>query len=207
MYTSLVLVALAGLPAVGQAEESDVRWQKDYLKACERAQSQGKPIAVFFGTEPEGASQVARDGQLSAEVTHLLSLSYVPVYLDSKSEAGRKWAQQFEVPGGVGLVISDQACTVQAFHHAGRLANADLARTLRRFAESGREVRTTESIQTQRVSYYQPAAAQPAYQPAYPPMPVYYGGYGGGYSGGYYGGFGGYGGGFGGGFGGGGGGC
>ena len=89
---------------------------------------------------------IRREGGLSDEVLELLRSEYVAVHVDTSRAAGKSWATRFEVPDGVGLVISDRGGDLQAFHHAGQLAGADLSRYLRRYAVGGHTVTTTESV-------------------------------------------------------------
>ena len=54
MYTSLVLVALAGASAPVSAGAQDPTWQEDYTTARTLGRQARKPLAVFVGAGPKG---------------------------------------------------------------------------------------------------------------------------------------------------------
>ena len=151
MYTSLVLFALAG--STPGAEES-LSWMKDYHAARKESASQSKPLAVFLGTGKNGHDKVVRDG-LTDRNRQLLA-RYIPVYIDTTTEEGRSMAQQFEMPGGQGIVISNRTGDLQAFRHEGELSNNDLASRLERYADNGHVVSTTDTLGDVRSSFYGP---------------------------------------------------
>jgi Protein of unknown function, DUF255 len=171
------------LALVGSALSANIpelpSWQKDYGLARARAGEVHKPIAMFIGTGSEGWSQVAREGELDGQINQLLFKHYVCVYVDKETSAGKKLANDLEVPATAGLVISDGAGAVQAFHHSGSLQRAELAKMLEKYSDPERLVRTTE---TQAVAeavaapkqQYQVAPVQLQYaQPRYQPAPIY----------------------------------
>lgn len=167
MYTSLMLFALAGCTSSMDTKEAPL-WQSDYKEARKQAELEKKPVAVFFGSGKEGWNKVARGGSLGNENRQLLSAQYVCVYLDGTSEDGKRVAKALEVSTDAGLVISDRAGQVMAFHHQGDLTNQDLNWYLKRYAEPGRTAAATETELTfTRRSYY-PAGngAVNGYQPA-----------------------------------------
>jgi hypothetical protein len=180
MYTSLMLVALSGLVAT-EVNDDPPSWPSDYRAARQQATSQQKPLAVFLGSGPQGWDQVAKSGKLSPDTESILNRDYVRVYVDSASEEGRRLARALDVPEGAGLVISNRSGDLMAFHHAGTLSNADLTRYLKRYADPQRDVQSTESTATERVSYYAQPAAPPAAAPAM--APAYYPSFGGGFGG------------------------
>ena len=132
-----------------------MRWQADYFTACGKGRTAGKPLAVFFGPGADGWGKLTREGGLSDEVIELLRSDYVAVHVDTSRATGKTWASRFEVPDGVGLVISDRGGDLQAFHHAGQLAGAELARYLRRYAATAHTVTTTETAMRPAI-YLQP---------------------------------------------------
>jgi hypothetical protein len=67
------------------------------------------------------------------------------VYVDTAQPEGKRLAAAFDLSGGPGLVLSNHAGDLQAFRHAGDLADADLARYLKRYTDPARVVRTTET--------------------------------------------------------------
>ena len=147
MYSAVFLLALNG-PAIGvEADQTSVRWHADYFAACGMGRAADKPLAVFFGPGAEGWRKLAREGGLSEDVIELLRTQYVAVHVDTERKTGQAWAARFEVPDGVGLVISDRGGNLQAFHHAGNLAGADVAKYLRRYASSGHSTVTTEGVE------------------------------------------------------------
>ena len=167
MYTSLMLFALAGCTSSMEAKGT-TPWQSDYKEARKLAELEKKPVAVFFGSGKEGWNQVARGGSLGNENQQLLSAQYVCVYLDNSTEDGKRVAKALEVSTDAGLVISDRGGQVMAFHHQGNLTNQDLLWYLKRYAEPGRVIATTETELTfTRQSFY-PAGngAANGYQPA-----------------------------------------
>jgi hypothetical protein len=202
MYTSVMLVALAGSGAVPSAPAEAPSWQADYSAARREGRRAGKPLAVFVARGAEGWGKVSTTGKLSPAARRLLAERYVCVYVDSAAARGRRLAEAFELTNGTGLVLSSRDGQDQAFRHEGRLSAAELERCLRSYS-GRRAVARTENLQTQEVRtsfYYAPSRSKTRSAPAAPAStPVYgsFGGYGGGFGG--YGGYGGFGGGFGGG--------
>jgi hypothetical protein len=218
MHTSLVLVALMGpgaAPAVAAPEAPS--WQVSYEAARAAGRQRNKPLAVFLGSGPAGWEKLTEEGGLTRRSRQVLAESYVCVYVDQASPAGRKLAQAFEVSSGTGLVVSSLDGDAQAFCYRGTMSQGELDETLRKYASVG-SVRQTETLSRARyasLTYpdgsmrpstptYQPVVTQVApttqvsysYAPASyaPPMnyaPAYYGGYSGGFGGGFSGGGGG----------------
>jgi len=144
MYTSMLLVALAGVPVAADAEGTP-KWQTSYTEAKKQCVADQKPLAVFIGTGKAGWNQLARDGKLSKEIEQVLSDKYVPLYVDSSSAQGRQLATALGISDPVGIVISDSKCEMMAFYHEGDLASADLSRYLARYSDPNRVVQFTES--------------------------------------------------------------
>jgi hypothetical protein len=101
-----------------------------------------------------GYHQITQKGELSDSVKKVLAEHYVCVYLDTASRTQEGLIKALAVTKGNGLVLSDRTGNIQAFHHDGQIAEADLAKQLQRFAESNVQVRTTVTNTAQRLSYY-----------------------------------------------------
>ena len=170
MYTSMLLVALAGFPKVADGLEASV-WHTDYYQARKLAKTEGKPLAVFVAPGKDAWNKLSRTGKLGKVSEHSLAENYVRVFIDSKTVQGKKLAAELGLETGLGVVISDRSGELMAFHHEGDLANASLGNYLHRFADPNRVVKTTETNPSQYSSYY------PAQQPA---QQFYFGGFGGG---------------------------
>jgi hypothetical protein len=154
----------------------------DYSSARQVVQSERKPLAVFLGRGENGYEKVCRDGSLSKTAQDALRNSYVSVYVDTTSSAGKRLAAAFGITKPAGLVISDRGGAKQAFHHDGALTASDLKRALTRFADPNVVVSHTETVSPQtsgassvpnavapaRPSYYLPpnAGFQPSFAPA-----------------------------------------
>src|SRR5947208_258722 len=119
MYTSIFVAALVGVGAEPAQQNSSLTWQTDYGKAARDGERQGKPLAVFIGRGGQGWKGVSSDGSLSAESQDLLGSRYLPVYLDTNTDAGRRLATAFEMGDGPGLVLSDRSGENQTFRHQG----------------------------------------------------------------------------------------
>lgn len=204
MYTSIVLVALSGIGAEPASGNNAPPWQAEYGQAVREGRRQGKPLAVFVGRGAQGWQGVSSEGSLSEECRNLLGSRYVPVYLDASQEAGRQLADALELGDGPGLVVSDRRGEDQAFRHQGQLTNADLERTLRKYADPNRTLTRTETLGSEETrGYYAPisTAIPAATSAATLSAPIGYpvgglmsgfggsvgsfGGYAGGYGGGY----------------------
>lgn len=169
MYASAWVMALAVAIA---APAENVSWLTDYSAAIAKGSSEGKPVAVFIGTGKAGWNKVSQEGQLSDDALQILKQSYVCVYIDAKTEAGKDLADAFQVPDGVGIILSDRTGKLQAFRHEAELADSRIARYLERFADPALVVQTTVSNPSRR-SNYGPGGAAPAggYCPNCPTCP------------------------------------
>jgi hypothetical protein len=154
MHTSVLLVALAAMAA----DKATPQWQTDYGQALRLGQEQNRPLAVFLAPGEDGWRKLARDGKVGDQALAELASGYVCLRLDTDTEYGKKWAKAFEMPGGLGLVLSDRSGNTQTFRHEGSLDAAALASALE--THSGKVVAT-------RPSYY------PAEAPAAPATVVY----------------------------------
>jgi hypothetical protein len=157
MFTSLLIV-LSGLVAPVEKTEAPA-WLTDYSKASQLVARANKPLAVFLGSK---ADKLSRDGQLSSEAKKILADRYVCLHIDTTTVEGKALAGSFDMPSGLGIVISDRAGKNQAFRHEGDLEGATLVRYLSRYSDVGQTVRTTESNPDERVSYYPPSSAPAA---------------------------------------------
>ncbi len=205
MYTSVMLVALAGLSAAPEA--SQVSWEASYTAASKKGSQTNKPLAVFVGSGAQGWKGVTSEKKLSAAAVALLREGYVCVYVDATTPAGEKLASAFELNGTGGLVLSTRNGKSQAFSHVGEMTTADLESTLKKYADPTLVVAVTEGLGTQSVRYsYVPGTTTGATSTvpgSYLPGPTYsgssyapgaypgasYGGSSGGFTGGFSGGF------------------
>jgi hypothetical protein len=142
MYTSLVLVALAGSSIAAEIPVS-LEFRSDYMGALKVGRTDRKPLAVFIGSGPKGWEQRTTDGQFSQETQKLLQANYVCVYLDTATEDGKRLAGDFGMQEG--LIFSDAIGQNQAFRHEGKLSNSDLERQLKKFSDPSRVATRTES--------------------------------------------------------------
>jgi hypothetical protein len=143
VVTSILMVALTGLP--GGVMSTAPKWHTDYAIAQKEAESAKKPLAVFLAPGGAGYDKVARDGGMNSEVRRTLATEYVCVHINSAEANGKRLAAEFEMPSGLGIIISDRTGTVQAFRHEGDLGNRDLGRYLVKYADPNRVPIRTES--------------------------------------------------------------
>lgn len=170
MYTSIVLVALAGSSFTAAIPESSLEFRTDYVAARKVGRSDRKPLAVFIGNGSKGWEQRTTEGQLSRESQKLLQDHYVCVYIDTATEEGKRLARDFEMESG--LVLSDGAGENQAFRHSGKLSNGDLERQLKKFSDPERVASRTETLSRDEVRYYGPETSAPVQSGYYAP-PAY----------------------------------
>jgi hypothetical protein len=167
MYTSIVLVALAG-SSVSAAIPESLEFNSDYVSARKVGSRDRKPLAVFIGNGAKGWEQRTKEGQLSEEAQKQLKTSYVCVYIDTATEDGKRLARDFGMDEG--LVLSDAGAQNQAFRHSGKLANSDLERQLKKFADPQRVAVRTETLDSDQTrSYYSPETTYPSYSGYYGP--------------------------------------
>jgi hypothetical protein len=170
MYTSIVLAALLGPGAAGPQDEAvqAPTWQENYATARKVGREQNKPLAVFIGRGPDGPKQLSQDGELTAEARKLLADSYVCVYLDASTPAGKRLADRFSLPQG--LVVSSRDGENQAFRHSGRMSGKDLDATLRRYSNGYVSLRT-EFLEEEEDAPKEKEKAKPKAGPAKPAHP------------------------------------
>src|SRR5262249_39112171 len=82
----------------------------------------------------------------------------------TSTEAGKRTASDFEMPGGKGIIISDRTGGVQAFRHEGDLTNADLHAYLQRYT-GDRAITRTETADSIRDSSFEEAPKDPKKDP------------------------------------------
>src|SRR5262245_28218564 len=88
MYTSILVVALAGMHAPAANPTPD--WKQDYATASAEAKAARKPLAVFVGRGADGWAQVSESGRLGPDARGLLAENYVCLYVDRDTPAGQK---------------------------------------------------------------------------------------------------------------------
>jgi hypothetical protein len=142
-------------PAKPAAMRSPV-WMTDYSQALAMA-AQKKPIAMVFGTGANGSAKML-GASLSAECMQLLADKYACVYIDMTTPAGKKLAEECSITAETGMVISDRACSSQVFWHQGPLAADTMLRCLTRYCDPQVTVRTTETANMVRLSFYPTSA-------------------------------------------------
>jgi hypothetical protein len=170
MYTSIVLIALAG-STVSAAVPESLEFKSDYVTARKLGSRERKPLAVFIGSGPKGWEDRTTEGQFSRDVQDLLSAHYVCVYIDTTSDDGKRLSRDFGMTDG--LVLSDAIGENQAFRHEGKLSNGDLQRQLKKYSDPNRVATRTDKLGDERRAYY----PEPTYQPApayFPPQPSFF---------------------------------
>lgn len=165
MYTSAVL-SLVSFFVAPSPESASPTWLGDYALALRKGQQEQKPLAVFVGAGQAGFNKTSKEGKLNPAIQKILAQKYVCVYLDTTQQQGKRLVQDFEISRGRGLVISDKAGRLQAFHWDGELTQKDLERNLVRFSNPALVVQATESNTQVRTSFYPP-------EQSYTPAPVY----------------------------------
>ena len=175
MTTMFSLIAFSAYVATFPVTPS---WHSDYPAALAQGARENKPLAVFLAPGPGAWEKVITGGTLSPDAHQLLSTKYVPVYLNTETPGGKRLASSFELPGGVGLVLSDREGLRQSYWHEGTLEGQELTSALERHADPEGPVRRTETNQVTQTSSYGPAVAPTspvpyspqtafAFQPAY----------------------------------------
>ena len=104
MNTSMLAVAV--LSSV-LAQGPEPGWRSDYHRAQTVGTAQKKPMALVFGSGPSGWNKIALEGKLEAATAKLLADRYLCVYVDTTDPAGKTLAESFEMPKGLGVVLSD----------------------------------------------------------------------------------------------------
>ncbi len=148
--STFALVVLSSL----FADRQDPAWHSDYRRAQALSSVQNKPMALIFGTGQQGWSRIALEGKMDAAGAKLLADKYVCVYANTASPAGKALAAMFDIQRDQGVVLSDRTGAAQAFWHQGQLSNQNLARYLQKYADDQTVVRTTETVNMSRTSFY-----------------------------------------------------
>jgi hypothetical protein len=130
MGTTSCLVFLVVLCSLNPAPD----WNRDYAQALTRAKAAHKPMAVFIGTGAEGWKALCAEGELSLETRRLLANHYVCVYVDASEARREKLVRSFEAGQSPLVVLSSQNRDYQAYRHAGKVTQANLAEALQRHA-------------------------------------------------------------------------
>ena len=170
MYTSILLVALAGGTGVSSESAPGLDWKQDYATASREGKNARKPLAVFVGHGTDGWSSLSETGHFGPEVRSLLGKSYVCLYVNRDTPEGRTLAGELELPSdGPGLVISNSTGELQAFRHGGKLSLDDLSRYLRTYSDPDRVVSRTDVPGRTDVRFYPNggAAGSYGYAPAF----------------------------------------
>ncbi len=139
--TTLAVLALAG--ALGTGASPSPSWQTDYSQAISLASAEGKPVAVFIGHGGDKVGRMFADGTIPADAAKLLRESYVSVYINTDTNAGKELSGRFDLPEG--LVISSPGGSVQALRHTGSISGPDLTQRLTQYASAGQPTKTTIS--------------------------------------------------------------
>jgi hypothetical protein len=157
MHTSILVLAFSGFAP--SANSDTPTWLNDYHAGVRQAAAQKKPLAVFLAAGVNGWRKVGQDNRLSHETQRILASQYVCVHVDTATPEGERFARVFEIPSGLGIVISDRTAQVQAFSHEGDLTDAKMVRYLTRYGASNYVVFTTE---TNPAGHAEPVYAPPA---------------------------------------------
>jgi hypothetical protein len=143
MYTSILVLAFSGFAPSADADKP--AWLNDYYAATQRRAAQKKPVAVFLAAGANGWKKLGQEGSLSREAQRLLASQYVCVHVDTATPDGKRLARAFDIPSGLGIVISDRTGQLQAFSHEGDLTDAKMVRYLQRYGDPRYVVSTTET--------------------------------------------------------------
>jgi hypothetical protein len=173
MYTSVMLIALSGYLSQAASVPRSSPWTTDYSAAWTQAHAQRKPLALLFGSGHGGWEKLSKDGEIGKEAKRLLESNYVCVYVNTREAAGNQLAKAYEISGGLGIVLSDRTGNLQAFRHEGDLANANLERYLRKYADPERVVLATDSNPGDAPVHSGPARVQSYYPPVQEGMSYY----------------------------------
>ena len=147
---TLALIVLSSL----LPDRQNAAWHSDYHKAQTLSSAQKKPLALIFGAGSQGLSKVSQEGKLDTPAMQLLADKYICVYADIASPSGKSLAAMFEIQRGQGVVLSDRTGATQAFWHQGQLSNQSLTRYLQKYGDDQTVVRTTETVNMSRTSFY-----------------------------------------------------
>jgi len=150
LSTTLATALLGGLVAAGSVPAQPA-WQNDYGKALVQSANLKKPIAVFIAQGGEGYTKLVKDGTIPADAAKLLGQSYVCLYVDAATPAGKEVAESFRMTRG--LVLSNKGGTQQALRIEGQVSQSELTGYLTRYAGA------SQVAQTEFAGASQPSAA------------------------------------------------
>ena len=153
MTTTFAAVALSAVLSSGAVVVP--AWQTDYSKAVASAAAEHKPLAVFIGKGDSGYSKLV-GGEIPTEAGQLLAKSFVCIYVDTDTAAGKSLARQFDISKG--LVISCKGGDVQALRHSGAVTPSNLTGYLAKYSD-GKTIATTETASE---TVFAPATLVPA---------------------------------------------
>jgi hypothetical protein len=186
--TTLAVLALAG--ALNTGASPSPGWQMDYAHAMSIASAERKPMAVFIGHGATTPARMIADGTISSDAARLLKDSYVSVFLDTETKAGKQLASQLDLSEG--LVISSPGGSHQALRHNGNVSGKALTQELTTYATAGQPQTTVSTgavvagpvVAAPTAPVYLtggcasgncPLSSQPAVRYAYPNGTPYYG--------------------------------
>jgi len=137
--TTFAAVALSAVLSTGAIAVPT--WQPNYSKAIAAAAAEQKPLAVFIGKGETGYAKLV-GGEFPTDAGQLLAKSYVCVYVDTDTAAGKSLAGQFDISKG--LIISCKGGDVQALRYTGEVSPSSLTKYLTKYSEA-KTVATTET--------------------------------------------------------------
>jgi hypothetical protein len=140
--TTLAALALAG-GISSSVIPSTPNWHTDYAQAMSLSSAEGKPMAVFIGNGADLVAKMMANGTISAESARVLRTSYICVYLDANTEAGKDLAGRFEITDG--LIISSKGGNLQAYRHSGAISAKELTDSLTKYADSATPLATASN--------------------------------------------------------------
>jgi hypothetical protein len=149
MYTSILMVALSGFAPSATAADAPI-WLTDYRTALKQGASKNKPVAVVLAPGANGWRKLANEGDLSNTAREILESQYVCVHINTATTEGMRLAKGFDLPSGLGIVISDRTASLQAFYHEGDLTDEKMVRYLQRYGDPQYTVTTTETNPSER---------------------------------------------------------
>lgn len=154
MYTSVFASLCVGIMA--SAATAAPRLTEDYFSAMRQGQKEKRPLAVFVASGNGNWEKAVKEGKIEEATKKLIERDYILVYLDKDKAAARKLVDQFGIHSSQGLVLSDRAGQLQAFHFDGAIGEGELRQQLEKFADPQIEVKSTVYAQptTSRISYY-----------------------------------------------------
>jgi hypothetical protein len=124
------------------SNSNSMTWQTDYGSAMKLAAKEKKPLVVFIGHGKEGVNTLVENGGITSIETKVLSDSFISLYVDADSEAGKSLTTSFNMTEGI--VISDRTGSLQAVRHEGNVSHSELNEYLTKYSEPNKVITTTE---------------------------------------------------------------